>query len=62
MSEAPTPARVRVLPDPESGPVTTAGPVKSIQEALRDRIVSETYQCLIQRTVLTCRSSKSRPF
>ena len=33
MSEAPTPARVRVLPDPESGPVTTAGPVKSIQEA-----------------------------
>jgi hypothetical protein len=27
------PARVRVLPDPESGPVTTAGPVKSVQEA-----------------------------
>lgn len=26
-------ARVRVLPDPESGPVTTSGPVKSVQEA-----------------------------
>lgn len=28
-----TPARVTVLPDPESGPITTAGAVKSIQEA-----------------------------
>ena len=27
------PARVRVLPDPQSGPVTTSGPVKSVQEA-----------------------------
>jgi len=28
-----TPARVTVLPDPESGPITTSGAVKSIQEA-----------------------------
>lgn len=28
-----TPARVTVLPDPETGPITTAGAVKSIQEA-----------------------------
>ena len=32
-SEAPTPARVTVLPDPETGPIDTAHPVKSIQEA-----------------------------
>ncbi len=29
----PEPARVTVLPDPEAGPITTAGAVKSIQEA-----------------------------
>lgn len=29
-----TPARVTVLPDPESGPITTAGAVKSAQEAI----------------------------
>jgi len=28
-----TPARVTVLPDPDTGPITTAGAVKSIQEA-----------------------------
>jgi hypothetical protein len=28
-----TPAQVTVLPDPETGPITTAGAVKSIQEA-----------------------------
>lgn len=28
-----TPARVTVLPDPESGPISTSGAVKSIQEA-----------------------------
>jgi hypothetical protein len=28
-----TPARVTVLPDPESGPIDTAHPVKSVQEA-----------------------------
>ena len=33
MSEAETPARVTVLPDPESGPIDTAHPVKSVQEA-----------------------------
>jgi hypothetical protein len=34
-SESPetTPARVTVLPDPETGPITTTGAVKSIQEA-----------------------------
>jgi hypothetical protein len=31
--EPPTPARVTVLPDPETGPIDTAHPVKSIQEA-----------------------------
>lgn len=33
MTEKPTPARVTVLPDPEAGPITTTGAVKSIQEA-----------------------------
>lgn len=28
-----TPARVTVLPDPDAGPITTAGAVKSVQEA-----------------------------
>lgn len=28
-----TPAKVTVLPDPDSGPITTAGAVKSVQEA-----------------------------
>jgi len=32
-SSAETPARVTVLPDPETGPITTAHAVKSIQEA-----------------------------
>ena len=32
-SHAETPARVTVLPDPETGPITTAGAVKSVQEA-----------------------------
>lgn len=29
-----TPARVTVLPDPETGPITTSGAVRSIQEAI----------------------------
>ena len=29
----PTGAQVKVLPDPRTGPLSTAGPVKSIQEA-----------------------------
>lgn len=33
MTGRPTDARVTVLPDPETGPVTTEGPVRSIQEA-----------------------------
>ncbi len=32
-SRTETPARVTVLPDPETGPITTSGAVKSVQEA-----------------------------
>ena len=38
-----TPARVTVLPDPHTGPVTTAGAVKSVQEA-RVEMPAEVYR------------------
>lgn len=47
MSERPAPAKVTVLPDPRTGPVSTAGPVRSVQEAdveLRRELLTELWR------------------